>query len=81
MESRVSEVEKEVTLLKTSLAVYEADIEKQKATLLDYINKEFATSKLAMVEIAECARPTPTWKDLKSGVYTIHKEEISKERL
>ena len=56
MESRISEVEKELTLLKTALAVHEAGIEKQKEHLLDHINLEFTTSKLAMNEIVESAK-------------------------
>ena len=56
MESRISEVEKELTLLKTALAVHEAGIEKQKEHLLDHVNLEFTTSKLAMNEIIESAK-------------------------
>ena len=56
MESRVAEVEKEITQLKIHVEAKEKGIEEQKKTLVDYIDKEFATHKLVMQEIVEGAK-------------------------
>ena len=53
LEGRVSTVEAELTQVKTTLAVHEAGVEAQKKTLLDHIDKEFATHKLVIQEIIE----------------------------
>ena len=50
---RFAQLEAEVSQLKVSLDVHEASLEQQKKHLLDYIEKQFATTKLAMTEIAE----------------------------
>ena len=56
MESRVAEVEKEIVQLKIHMEAKEKGIEEQKKTLVDYIDKEFATHKLVMQEIVEGAK-------------------------
>ena len=56
MESRITEVEKEISLLKIHMEAKEKGIEEQKKTLVDYIDKEFATHKLVMQEIVEGAK-------------------------
>ena len=56
VKERMIALESEVTQVKASMAVQEAVFEKQKKDLIDYVEKEFATSKLAMNEIIEAAR-------------------------
>ena len=56
MESRISEVEQEVTQLKIHMEAKDKGIEEQKKTLVDYIDKQFATHKLVMQEIVEGAK-------------------------
>ena len=56
MESRISEVEQEVTQLKIHMEAKDKGIEEQKKALVDYIDKEFATHKLVMQEIVGGAK-------------------------
>ena len=56
MESRLSEIEKEVTQIKIHMEAKDKGLEEQKKVLLDYIDKEFATHKLVMQEIVEGAK-------------------------
>ena len=49
-------MERHVERLETSFGTYEAGIEEQKKALLDYMQKEFAATKLGMMEIAEEAK-------------------------
>ena len=53
---RFAQLEAEVSQLKVSLGVHEAGLEQQKKHLLDYIEKQFAMTKLAMTEIVEGAK-------------------------
>ena len=52
---KFSEMERAIEKLQVDLGRYEATIDEQKVALLDYIQQEFATTKLGMVEIAEQA--------------------------
>ena len=56
MEERLTALEREIVELKTTTAIKEAAFEKQKQCLLDYIEKEFAISKLAINEVIEGAK-------------------------
>ena len=56
MEDKIAALERQVLEIKTATAIKEAAFEKQKEDLLDYIQKEFAVSKLAINEVVESAK-------------------------
>ena len=51
-EERLASVERQMERMQASFGTHEASIEEQKKVLLDYIQKEFSTTKLGMMEIA-----------------------------
>ena len=53
---KIAALERQMSKLQASFANYEAGIEEQTETLLDYVQKEFSTTNLGMLEIAEEAR-------------------------
>ena len=55
-EERIAALERHMERMQASFGTHEAGIEEQKKVLLDYIQKEFSTTQLGMMEIAEEAR-------------------------
>ena len=83
-EERCVQLEAEVSQMKVSLSVHEAGLEHQKKNLLDYIEKEFATTKLVMTEIVEGAKiEFNAQRTQLQGLYeaTAHELASIKERI
>ena len=53
MESRMTDIEQEVSQLKIHIMAKDQGLEEQKKVLIDHMDKEFATHKLVMQEIVE----------------------------
>ena len=75
MESRVAQLETEVTSLQVELGRYKGQLEEQKQKLMDDIGIEFANTKLALGEIVVDARAE--FAKLQQGITELHQGTLN----